>query len=251
MDLFKANRQKISIFFDDGGVMSDNTRKGEQWKDLIARYFVPRYGGIAEEWRETNHRTVILLMEKVKELIDKKIDLEFKKYKAFEYETWINVMFDKLRIERPPKKDYSKIYREAEEWITPQIKADIKGIVEIIKQLNSEGYILHTASGETSWVLKNYLVGMGILDYFTNLYGPDLVGMMKGGAEYYRRIFSHAQVPPSSVIVIDDNPKLLQLVEQFGAYAIQSCVLKNTKPDKRPYYTDPSELPGIIKSITS
>lgn len=74
--------------------------------------------------------------------------------------------------------------------------------------------------------------------------------MMKGGAEYYRRIFSNAQVHPSSVIVIDDNPRLLQLVEQLGAYTIQSCVLKKTTPDKRPYYTDPSELPRIIRSIT-
>ncbi|MHA2306905.1 MAG: HAD family hydrolase [Candidatus Hodarchaeales archaeon] len=231
--------------------MSDNTRKGEQWKDLIVRYFVPRYGGIADEWGEANHRAVKLLMEKIEELINKKSDLEFKKYQSYEDETWINVMFDSLGIEKPPKNKYSKIYREVEEWITPQIKANIKGIIEIIKQLNSEGYTLHTASGETSWVLKNYLAGMGILDCFTKLYGPDLVGMMKGGAEYYRRIFSHAQVPPSSVIVIDDNPKLLQLVEQQGAYTIQSCVLKKTKPDKRPYYTDPSELPRIIKSITS
>ncbi|MHA1969897.1 MAG: HAD hydrolase-like protein [Candidatus Hodarchaeales archaeon] len=203
--------------------MSDNTRKGEQWKDLIVRYFVPRYGGIADEWGEANHRAVKLLMEKIEELINKKSDLEFKKYQSYEDETWINVMFDSLGIEKPPKNKYSKIYREVEEWITPQIKANIKGIIEIIKQLNSEGYTLHTASGETSWVLKNYLAGMGILDCFTKLYGPDLVGM----------------------------PKLLQLVEQQGAYTIQSCVLKKTKPDKRPYYTDPSELPRIIKSITS
>lgn len=212
MDLLKSKKQSISIFFDDGGVMNDNIRRGEQWKDLIAKYFVLRYGGISEEWREANHRAILVIMEKVKELINEKSDLEFKKYQAYEDEIWINVMFDTLNIEKPPKKDYSKIYREVEKWITPQIKADIEGIVEIIIQLNSEGYILHTASGETSWVLENCLAGMGILDCFTNLYGPDLIGMMKGGAEYYRRIFVHAQVYPSPAIVIDDNPRLLQLV---------------------------------------
>lgn len=70
VDLFKANKQKYSIFFDDGGVMSDNTRRGEQWNDLIAKYFVPRYGGTAEEWREANNQVVKLLIEKVTELIN-------------------------------------------------------------------------------------------------------------------------------------------------------------------------------------
>ncbi len=249
MAYFNSNNRNFTIFFDDGGVISDNSRKGEQWRDLIAKYFVPRYGGTADEWREANLRVVKHLMKKIEELIDNKIDLEYKKYQKFEDENWINYMFDAVGIERPPIHDYYKICREVERWVTSQLQADIKGIVDIIKRLKYEGYTLHTASGHTSWVLKAILTKMGVLDCFNNLYGPDLVGMMKGGVEFYRRIFSHARVTPSSAIVIDDNPKLLQIVDQLGAYTIQSCAIKGTKPKWQHFYNNPSELPTLLTSL--
>ncbi len=92
---------------------------------------------------------------------------------------------------------------------------------------------------------------MGIFDCFMNLYGPDIVGVMKGGLEFYRRIFAHAQVKPSHAIVIDDNPKILQFAGQLGAYTIQSCVLKESIPNSKYYYNDPDELPEIIRLISS
>ena len=184
-------------------------------------------------------------------LIDNGINQEYHKFQAFEEKIWINYMFDAVGIERPPKHEYSRISREVEEWVIPQVQADIEGIVNVIKEIKSEGYTLHTASGETSWVLKGYLTGMGILDCFTNFYGPDIVDVMKGGSEFYRRIFIHAQVSPTHAIVIDDNPKLLQFASQLGAHTIQSCMLKESIPDNKFYFKDPFELPEMIQSILS
>lgn len=249
--LFTSNEQKFSLFFDDGGVMSDNSRKGDQWKDLIAKYFVPRYGGNPSLWREANHQAVKILVKKIEQLIDNGTNLDYEKYQVYEDETWINHMFNAVGIEKPPKHEYSKIRREIEEWITPQIQADIEGIVTVIKSLKTEGYTLHTASGHSSWALRGILTGIGILGCFTNLYGPDIVGVMKGGLGFYRRIFAHTQVNPSHAIVIDDNPKLLQLAGQLGAHTIQSCVLKESIQNNKYYYNDPAELPEIIRFIVS
>lgn len=239
-----------TIFIDDGGTMSDNSRKGDQWKDLIVRYFVPRYGGIPDKWREANHQVASILTKKIDQLIGNGINLDYKKYQVFEDEIWINHMFDAVGIERPPNHEYVKIRRQFEEWLTPQIQADIEGIIDVIRELNAEGFTLHTASGHSSWVLRGFLTGMGILECFMNLYGPDLVGVMKGGLDFYRRIFAHAQVNSSQAIVIDDNPKLLQLAGQLGAHTIQSCAIKDSVPNSEYYYNNPAELPDIIRLIS-
>ncbi|MFX1515855.1 MAG: HAD family hydrolase [Promethearchaeota archaeon] len=231
--------------------MSDNSRKGEQWKDFLVEYFAPRYGGKPSLWREANHQVVRILMKKLEEMIDKGINLDYNKFQDFEDNTSINFMFDAVGVKKPPKHEYSIIRREYEEWLAPQLKVDIEGIISVIKSLKTRGYTLYTASGHSSWVLKGILTGMGIIDYFTNYYGPDIVNIMKGGLEFYRRIFSHAQVNPSHTIVIDDNPKLLKYAGQLGAYTIQSCVLKESIPDTKYYYNHPKELPALIQSILS
>jgi FMN phosphatase YigB (HAD superfamily) len=236
---------------DDGGVISDNSRKGEQWGNLIAEYFVPRYGGIPEEWKETNQQVVRILMKKIDHINENEINLDHDKYIEFENKTKIEYMFDAVGIKRPPKKEYDEICREVDEWLAPKLKAEIKGIKEVVKSLKGEGYTLHTASGHTSWVLRGILSGMGIIDCFTNLYGPDIVEIMKGGSEFYRRIFNHSEVKPSDAIVIDDNPKMLQLAGQLGASTIQSCVIKEIKPKNKYYYNDPEELIEIIREIAS
>jgi HAD superfamily hydrolase (TIGR01509 family) len=249
--LIFSHKQDFTLFFDDGGVMSDNSRKGEQWKDLLVEYFVPRYGGKPSLWREANHQVVKILMEKFKQLIDKGTNLDYNKFQDFEDETSINYMFDAVGVKRPPKHEYYTIRREYEEWLAPQLKVDIEGIIFVVKSLKTEGYTLHTASGHSSWVLKGILTGMGIIDCFTNYYGPDIVNVMKGGLEFYRRIFAHTQVNPSHAIVIDDNPKLLKYAGQLGANTIQSCVKKASIPKTKYYYNHPNELPELIKSILS
>ncbi|MHA2299066.1 MAG: HAD family hydrolase [Candidatus Hodarchaeales archaeon] len=239
---------RVSIFFDDGGVMNDNTRRGKQWKDLIADFFAPRYGGDRDAWREGNQRFIEIISEKLDDLFRNGIDLDHASYQAFEDKISIVHMFDHVGITRPPERDYYKINREKEAWIIPRVKADIQGMIPTIKELKMSGYDLYTASGETSWVLKGYLRGMGIQELFSNFYGPDIVGMMKGGLEFYRRIFDHARVNLSSVIVIDDRPEMLKLVEQLGARAIQSCVL-NEPTGNHLHYRDPKELPALIESL--
>jgi FMN phosphatase YigB (HAD superfamily) len=249
VSLISSNELKYCLFFDDGGVMSDNSRKGKQWRNFIVKFFVPRYGGNPTIWREANRQVVRIWMEKWKQMIDKGTNLDYEKYQDYEDKSWINHIFDALGVDKPPKHEYSLIRREFEEWIAPQIRADIEGIITVIKRLKTS-YNLYTASGHSSWVLKGILTGMGVIDYFTNFYGPDIVGVMKGGLEFYRRIFTHAQVHPSYAVVIDDNPKLLRYADQLGAYTIQSCVLnKGSVPYNNHFYNHPAELPELLQSI--
>ncbi|MFW9779350.1 MAG: HAD family hydrolase [Candidatus Heimdallarchaeota archaeon] len=240
-----------SIFFDDGGVLNDNSMRHDQWMELCAQYFQPRYGGMHQTWREANHQAIAILIDELDARIHDSQNLEFQKHQKLLDEIWINHMFDTVGVQRPPKKDYYRICRNVEEWITPQIQAAIDGIIPVIKVIHSLGYHLYTASGETSWTLHGYLSGMDLLDCFTTLYGPDLIGVMKGGNEFYKHMFSHAEVNPSQSLVIDDNPKMLRLADQLGAFTIQSCVLRDLEPGWKYYYRTPLELLELINRIIS
>lgn len=240
-----------SVFFDDGGVLNDNSIRHDQWMELSAQYFQPRYGGKHQTWREANHKAIGILIDELRTRIRDSQNLEFQKHQELLDELWINHMFEIVGVKKPPRSEYYRLCREAEEWIVPQVQAGIDGIIPVIRNLKSLGYDLYTASGETSWTLQGYLSSMGILDCFVTLYGPDLIGMMKGGNEFYKGIFSHAKVNPSQSLVIDDNPKMLRLADQLGAFTIQSCVPRELEPDWKYYYRTPSELVELIKRIIS
>ena len=175
--------------------------------------------------------------------------MSYKDYQDYEDKIWIEHMFDAAGVKRPLKRDYASICRGVEVWVTPQIRSAIPGIIPAIKTLKNQGFMLYTASRESSTLLFGYLTGMNILELFTTLYGPDLVGVMKGGLEYYQKILAHAEVDPKKVILIDDKPELLQFAGQLGVRVIQSCVLGESLPEMKYYYHNPKELPKLIQSI--
>ncbi|MFW9992447.1 MAG: HAD family hydrolase [Candidatus Odinarchaeota archaeon] len=239
----------IAIFFDDGGVMSNNTVKGEQWKELVPKYFVPRYGGNPATWSLGNYECVQLVIEKVDELIKSRQDISYEEFQALEDRIMIEHLFTRVGITPPPEKRYETIRRSLEKWVAPQINSEVPGIVQAIEILYERGFTLHTASGETSWLLEGYLTGMGVLQYFRNLYGPDLVGIMKGGVKFYEAVFKHAGIDPSCAIVIDDKSELLESARQAGARTIHSCVLNEQVSDGFYRYKDPADLPELVDTI--
>jgi phosphoglycolate phosphatase-like HAD superfamily hydrolase len=209
-----------SIFIDDGGVMNDNSMRHEQWMDLVAEYLLPRYGGESHTWREANHQAIEILIKELDQRIKESQNLDFQKHQSLLDRIWINQMFDSVGVNRPPKHEYYRICREIENWVTPQVDSAIDGIIPVIRKLKSVGYPLYTASGETSWTLYGYLSGMGILDCFITLYGPD-------------------------------NPRMLELVDRLGAFTIQSCALEEAKPSWRHHYSRSEELPKLIELVVS
>ena len=58
------NPSDYHIFFDDGGVMNDNSRRGPQWERLVGDYFSDRFGGTPSMWGEANQRYVVGVLSK-------------------------------------------------------------------------------------------------------------------------------------------------------------------------------------------
>ena len=58
---YKSEKTSIAIFFDDGGVLNDNTIRATQWKAFCGEFFHSNFGGDPEMWAEANQRTMKLL----------------------------------------------------------------------------------------------------------------------------------------------------------------------------------------------
>jgi beta-phosphoglucomutase-like phosphatase (HAD superfamily) len=93
-------------------------------------------------------------------------------------------------------------------------------VVDAIRMLHRQGYMLHTTSGESSLDLAGYLQAMGVSDCFGRLYGPDLIDTFKEGPEYYERMLADLGISPADALVVDDSPRAIQWATQVGARAV-------------------------------
>ncbi len=238
------------IFLDDGGVMNDNQIRGGQWQELVAQFFIPRFGGMKAEWKSANRYALIRFMEKYERIMHKTPLLDFNPFLETMMDRWLTDMCKKVKINPPPHSERFQLVQEAEKWITPRVKSAYPGIIEIIKTLKRRGYTLCTASGEASWTLKGYLSGMGIIDCFTNLYGPDLINTAKRSSKYYQKIINDMNISPSDGIIVDDSSMQLAFAHKLGMITIH--ILHDSKCEESScdyHIRYPNELLDLILKI--
>jgi HAD superfamily hydrolase (TIGR01509 family) len=222
--LERARRTKVAtrpvIFLDDGGVMNDNHLRGPQWQRLIGEFFAPRLGGTRTAWAEANRITVTRMFEP--ENWQARI-LAASDYASFERDywlDWVGGMCQFAGVALPSVDESLKLAQQAEAYIAPLVRSAFPGAIEAIRELHAQGYLLHTASGEPSTTLHDYLEGMGVRTCFERLYGPDLLDTLKAKPEYYERLFVDAQISPGDALIVDDSPRVLAWAKELGAMTV-------------------------------
>jgi phosphoglycolate phosphatase-like HAD superfamily hydrolase len=201
----EARMSRPVIFLDDGGVMNDNWLRGTQWQRMVAEFFVPRLGGTPEAWIAANYQVITHMLDPEPwqaRLRAAKSYADFdRKYQI----DWLRMMCELVGVAAPTDEECVAFGHAATSSIIRRVRAAFPGVVDAIRALYERGYVLHTASGESSDQLNGYLQGMGVRDCFGRLYGPDLVETFKDGSRYYERIFADAGVEPGDALVVDDN----------------------------------------------
>ena len=81
---------------------------------------------------------------------------------------------------------------------------------------------------------------MGVRACFRRLYGPDLVGLPKRDAAYYRAIFADSGVDPATALVVDDSATALRWAAEANAVTV---LVEPPAGDPPPQSTRPS-APG-------
>lgn len=199
--------------------MNDNTRRAVQWQRLVGEFMPTHLGGTPEEWAEAN-RTVFGPMwdEFLQRLSTYEHFADFDREYSVE---WLRRMCGYVRVPTPSDDDAFALTYEASRYITRRVQSWFEGVPEAVRTLRDAGFVLHTASGETSYELDGYLSGMGVRACFEGLYGPDIVDRLKDRPEYYRRVFAHAGVDPAEALVIDDKPECCGWAAEAGAAVVR------------------------------
>ena len=133
------NFTEFALFFDDGGVMNDNQIRGIQFQKMIGDYFSPMYGGEKHQWAEANFNFIEEIMREYIEIIEEERNVDYHNYHNGFITRWIEDMFDYVSANLPAKKEYKRIYKEAMDYITPNIRASFPGVIYSIKKLKKLG----------------------------------------------------------------------------------------------------------------
>ena len=239
----------LVVFIDDGGVMSDNQRRAPQWRRLVAEFFPPLLGGAPPAWEQANLVVAERLLNPVAWATRIRGATSFVAVDEAYQLDWLRSMCALVGVPAPPAGECVALARQAIAFILPRVDAAITGAADAVRALHAAGYLLHTASGESSFDLAGYLGGMGIRPLFGRLYGPDLIDTFKGEPAYYERIFADAGVPPARALVVDDSPAALGWAASLGARTVLVAGDASGGPPGVRHIRALAELPELIASF--
>ena len=218
-------RQDLSqidaIFLDDGGVMTDNERRGRQFRRFLADYLRPRFGGDTSAWEAAN-------LEVIGRQLPLYIDGTGFPAKGGYLPVWRRLQIEWLRdmcaiVGVTAPRDDERCFEtawETMEYVVPRVRASYPGATAAIQALHAKGYRLYTASGTHSHDLRLYLEGMGVRELFGRTYGPDLIDTHKASRHYYEGILADAGVTPARALIVDDSPRATLWATEAGASAL-------------------------------
>jgi beta-phosphoglucomutase-like phosphatase (HAD superfamily) len=209
------------IFIDDGDVLTDNVRRAAEWRRLIGEYLVPRLGGTPEAWAAANTTVFDAQLKRFFAWLAAQQGAPYENFFQSRQERvrWLSEMCEIVGVATPPPTECDALSRDLQEYIMPRVRAPMSGARAGVRTLHERGFPLATASGALSTELHHALNALGLRDYFPDdrLFGPDLVRAHKGTPEFYPRIFERASVQPRDALVIDNDPRMLDLAASIGA----------------------------------
>jgi HAD superfamily hydrolase (TIGR01509 family) len=248
---FSTNREtpmttRPVILLDDGGVMNDNQLRGEQWPSLVGEFFAPRLGGTIPAWAEANRIIIQRILEPTSWLRRVQASADYASFEQRYWLDWLGDMAQFVGVPLPPENECILLAQQAEKYIIPRVRSAFPGASDAIQELYTEGYILHTASAESSIHLMLYLEGMGVRHCFERLYGSDLLNAFKDGPAYYARLFADLQIAPGDALIVDDSPHALAWARSLGAHTI--LVGTKGEADNRTLHINSlAELPAFLQ----
>jgi HAD superfamily hydrolase (TIGR01509 family) len=240
---------RLVIFLDDGGVMNDPRVRRVQWPRMVAEFFVPKLGGTPEAWTAANNQVITRILDADPWQARLRAALDYVSFDRHYQIDWVRWMCELVGVAAPTDEDCVALGHAAYSAITPRVRAAFPGVVAAIRALRQQGYVLHTASGESSKDLDGYLQGMGVRECFDRLYGPDLLDTFKDGPRFYQRIFADAGVEPRNALVVDDTATAAGWAAQAGAQTVLISAAAPSSTNPTLCLGSLAELPALIERL--
>src|SRR5437588_12990690 len=158
-------------------------------------------------------------------------------------------MCELVGFETPRDEECLRLARHAAAFITRRVQAALPGVGDTTRALRRQGYMLHTASGESSLDREGYMQAMGVRDCSGRLYGPDLIDTLKEGPEYYERIFADLGIAVADTLVVDDSPRAIGWAVQVGARAVLVGDSSLPRTEVPPHLGSLVGLPALLQPL--
>ena len=99
-----------------------------------------------------------------------------------------------------------------------------EGAIDTIKTLHEKGYEMAVASSNSFFLLEAALKRIGIFDYFTEFFTPDLTNLKKIQVEFSKNTAKVLKTEPKNLILFDDAAYSLKAAKKSG---IITCEIKD------------------------
>ncbi|MFP4522273.1 MAG: HAD family hydrolase, partial [Fibrobacterota bacterium] len=139
------------------------------------------------------------------------------------------ILPDLLKREMAPG-EIEKMADEKEEMFRLEIRGKIKafpGVVELIKSLHEEGFVLAVGSSAVRDNVMTVAEGIGAAEYFNEIVTGDDVENAKPAPDIFLKCSEKCKVPPSESWVIEDSVFGIDAAASAG---MRSVAVTNTRP---------------------
>jgi len=209
-----------AVFFDFEGTLNDTAQSIRLYAREMAIWMARLYPDANADWSQA----VLLGFHAMRRLQDEvmpDISTEdgYRAYRRLELRTWLVAVLGHAGIAAVESLDLDGLAAQLESEIAPRMVATT-GAIEAVGAVAAGGLRLFVSSGANSGYVRRCLKGAGLASSFTEVYGPDRIGTLKTGPDFYIRCFDASGVTPERALVVDDSPEPLVWATALGAQAI-------------------------------
>ena len=203
-----------TVFLDVDGVLVDAVKLPQEYVRLMGDVLAPALGGTPEDWGRANAVVFPRVWAENKEWSDDPDELN-------RHVGRLNIqgMAEHLGIEPPDDDTCMRLDDDFHRHVRGTGDFFFDASAAVVRAL-AGSYDIHTASGNTSWLIDLMLKRLGVRELVGLPFGSDLVSTRKGSPDFYPRIFERAGTDPGTALVVDDDPHQLALATELGAATV-------------------------------
>ncbi len=228
-----------AVFLDLYGVLADSFTMEPAYNRRMAEIVARRFGGDVDRWREIQLASFAWYQAEGRKL-------DARPGPEREGDRWVDAvaamnagqiewMFRSAGL--PVPADAARLADELEAETVRGIDALYPDVEPILHALRDAGFRVFLSTNANRSNAESALIGGGVRDLFDGLVMLETAKAKKDRPYYWERAFELAGASPRESVVLDDEPRYLATVSEFGARCVQ--VSRPPRAGREPHPIDP------------